>query len=205
MDLINFLFPRKCLGCKSTKNYICSTCLQKVKEGKILNEKDFKIYSLFRYEGVIRKAIISLKYKFATDISDELSNVCVNKLKEFKFLKNRNFTLIPIPLYIKRENWRGFNQTEVIGEKIALKIKWKFSKDLLIRLKNTNSQVGLVKNERTKNLFNAFVVNKNTKLSKKLNIILFDDVYTTGSTINEAVKALKSFGYNKITCLVIGT
>lgn len=204
MDLVNFLFPRKCLTCKKNGKYICDDCFQKVRVGGTLKKGDLIVYSIFRYEGVIRRAIISLKYKFATDISDEIVNLSVKRLKKNNYFKGTNFVLVPVPLHFKRENWRGFNQTEIIGEKIASKMNWKFSKDLLTRFKNTNTQVGLEKEERTKNLFDAFVVNKNTQLSKNINLILFDDVYTTGSTVNEAVKALKNVGYTKIVCLVVG-
>ena len=203
MDLVNFLFPRKCLECKKVGRYICDDCILKVRVGGILNKDNLKVYSIFRYEGVIRRAIISLKYKFATDISEELVNLTVKRLKNSNYFEGKNFTLVPIPLHRQRENWRGFNQTEIIGEKIASKMGWKYSRDLLIRVKKTNPQVELKGVERKENLSNAFTINPDKSISKNIKIIIFDDVYTTGSTINEATKVLKKDGFTKIFCLVL--
>lgn len=203
MDLVNFLFPRKCLTCKKDGKYICDDCFRKVRVGGISNRDNLKVYSLFKYEGVIKRAIISLKYKFATDISEELVDLSVKKLKNFNYFKSKNFTLVPIPLHIKRENWRGFNQTEIVGEKIALEMGWSYSNNLLVRIKNTNPQVELKSFERSKNLLNAFTVDNNNSISKNRKLIIFDDVYTTGSTIIEAAKALKNIGFKKIFYFVL--
>ena len=116
MNLLDFLFPKSCLECGKSGKYLCSSCVEKVLDGNF----DKNNFAIFKYKGVIRKAIISLKYKFATDIVDELIEICVDRLKSSKF---HNVCLVPIPLYKLRENFRGFNQAELLGEKLAKKVK----------------------------------------------------------------------------------
>src|SRR5260221_6689885 len=110
MDLLDLFFPKSCLECKKPGKYICSDCLAKV---EVLNRFNptTKTCSIFRYEGVIRKAIIKIKYNFAYDVASELANICVENCK---FLpaqagKIENCILVPIPLHKRREYWRGFN------------------------------------------------------------------------------------------------
>lgn len=196
MNILDFIFPKYCLECGKSGKYVCNECVSKVLDGTF----DKNNFAVFKYKGVIRKAIVSLKYKFASDIADELVSVTVDRLKSTKF---HNITLIPIPLYKQRENWRGFNQSELLGKKIADKLNWNFIPDLLIRIKNTHPQVNLKGDERRKNLSGVFTINPNFKLHAKYSILLFDDVYTTGSTIKEAKKVLEKAGYKKIYSLTI--
>ena len=197
--ILDLLFPKQCLECKRKGKYICKSCLNKVAVGGWYNGN----YSIFRYEGIIRKAIISLKYKFAYDLSDELSLVIINKLKNINF-SFKNVVLVPIPLYIRRENWRGFNQLEIVGEKIAKNMKCKYSPNLLIKNKKTDPQVNLRGIDRHKNQSGVFVVNTTYRfLPLNCSLILFDDVYTTGSTMLEAKKTLKEAGFKKVYSLTI--
>lgn len=202
MNFLDLLFPKKCLECGKEGKYICHDCYSRVSPcGVTPCGMNGSNYSIFRYEGVIRKAIISLKYKFAYDIAEELVNVCVLKLSTFCLLHTT--TLVPIPLHQKRKNWRGFNQTEIIGEKLAKAMNWKYIPDLLIRNKNTLPQVGLKGSVRRSNLSGVFAVNPNYVLCTKYSVLLFDDVYTTGSTIKEAKKVLKDVGFKNIKSLTI--
>lgn len=199
MDLLEIFFPVMCLECRRKGEYICKSCLDKVPIGGWYNGN----YSIFRYKGVIRKAIISLKYKFAYDLSDELSLVIINKLKDIN-LPLKNIVLVPIPLHVQREKWRGFNQSEILGEKIAKKMEWKYFPYLLIKNKKTNPQINLKGLDRRKNLSGVFEVNPIYKpLPPTYSLILFDDVNTTGSTILEAKKTLKEAGFKKVYSLSI--
>jgi len=200
--ILDFLFPKQCLECKKEGKYICDTCYSKVRPCDFDNRNN---HSIFKYEGVIRKAIISLKYKFAYDLADELVDcmvVAMNQNSKFLILSSK-FSLVPIPLYKTRENWRGFNQSELIGEKLTKAMNWKFIPDLLIRNKNTVPQVGLKGSIRRSNLSGVFSVNPDCVLSTSYSVLLFDDVYTTGSTINEAKNVLTEAGFKNIKSLTI--
>lgn len=202
MNLLDFIFPKFCLECKKSGKYICLDCVSKVLDGTF----DQNNFAVFKYRGVIRKAIISLKYKFAYDIADELVEESIKRLKLKKYHK---VVLVPIPLHQRRENFRGFNQSEILAKKIAEKMNWKFIPDFLIRNKNTKPQVGLKGISRRANLSGVFSVRSPyIQYTKRLhhsvgNILIFDDVYTTGSTIKEAKKALETAGFTKIYSLTV--
>lgn len=197
--ILDFLFPKLCLECKKEGKYICDNCIEKVLDGTF----DKNNFAIFKYKGVIRKAIVSIKYKFATDIVDELVSVSVKRLNTKKY---HDVLLVPVPLFWQRENWRGFNQAEIIGEKIAKEMKWNFKNDLVVRKNKTTPQASLKREERIKNLNNVFDINPDCKLNKTIlnsNVIIFDDVYTTGSTIKEVKKVLNEVGFKKIYSLTI--
>ncbi len=196
MGLLDLLFPVFCLECKKQGKYICDKCLSKV---KVINQFDpiSKTFSVFRYEGVIRKAIIKIKYNFAHDIAQELVEVSIKNFKNpYTIYDIQNTVLVPIPLHKSRENWRGFNQSEMLGKLMAKKLNWGFEKDLLIRPIQGQHQVGLTKSDRVRNIRGKFAVK--TSLKPELTYIIFDDVATTGSTIKEAIKVLKKSGANKV-------
>mgnify|MGYP001602698024 CR=1 FL=1 len=196
MNLLDLLFPKTCLECGAYGKYLCDNCVEKVLDGTF----DKNNFSIFKYKGVIRKAITTLKYKFATDIADELVEVCLTRLKSTKF---KDVLLIPIPLHRQRENWRGFNQAEILGEKLASEMNWKFLPDLLVRQKNTIPQVNLKGEARHKNLPGVFAINPNSRYNPECPTLLFDDVYTTGSTILEAKNTLRVAGFKQIYSLTI--
>lgn len=156
--------------------------------------------SVFRYEGVIKRAVIALKYKFSTEIARELADACVERLIANNY--SLSAVLIPVPLHWYRQNLRGFNQSEEIGKLISMKMDWKFIPDLLIKKKSTPPQVGLKGLSRRRNLNGSFSLNTKYKILNT-DYVLFDDVYTTGSTLKEAIKALKGAGAKKIWGLTI--
>ncbi|MCX6706421.1 MAG: hypothetical protein NTV24_04990, partial [Candidatus Woesebacteria bacterium] len=138
MGLLDFVFPKTCLTCGRDGKYICEDCLKKVPPSGWTNRET---YSCFKYEGVIREAIITLKYKYSTEIACELAEVCVKNLYAVRF--SLSATLVPVPLHWYRKNFRGFNQSEEVGKLVAKKMNWKFSPDLLIRTKSTIPQAQL--------------------------------------------------------------
>ena len=90
-------------------------------------------FSIWIYEGVIRKATLKLKYNFAFEIAKELADYAGDYLIRQEIIFPKNFVLTPIPLHRLRGNWRGFNQAEEMGRLIAQKMGWKFIPDLLVR------------------------------------------------------------------------
>jgi len=148
--------------------------------------------SLFKYHGAIRLAISDLKYNFVTDLAPEFARLTSEQLKKYfpnllKYWQKNKFVLIPIPLHKKRFNWRGFNQSELMARLIAKNLNLPY-KNILTRTRNTYSQAHLSKKIlRLQNIDHSFALTTK-KLPK--NIILFDDVYTTGSTLNSAISIL---------------
>lgn len=159
---------------------------------------------LWVYEGSVRKALLSLKYKFAFDIARELSQILIEALKSHdSYPIIRNFSvLVPIPTHPLRENWRGFNQSVEVGKLVARQMEWKFIPDLLLKRRITTPQTELKSDARKKNIKGVFSLNPNYQLLST-SYLLFDDVWTTGSTLKEAGKILKRSGAKTVWGLTI--
>lgn len=223
--IIDFLFPKRCLGCGKKGKYICDFCLKKVPtissfcfvcgRPSIDGVTHFKcrrklsldgVVAIWSYEGVLRKAILALKYKFAYEIAQDLITGAFDFLESnYPLMFLKNVLLVSIPAARKRVNWRGFNQTEIMGKIIASHFGWKFSSNLLIREEFFHPQTGLKGEQRRKNVRGVFKVNPHYDkiLSVDPQLIIFDDVLTTGSTLKEAGKVLKRKGFRTVWGLVL--
>jgi len=159
---------------------------------------------LWPYGGVVRKAILGLKYKYATEIAKELSSNITSEVKSNRVALPKKATLVPIPLHKKRKNWRGFNQVEEIGKLVSEAVGWEFVPDMLVRRELRTPQTELKREQRKKNIKGAFALNPIYDIhNTKYDIILFDDVYTTGSTLKEAAKVLRRNGSGDVFGLTI--
>jgi len=192
--ILDLLFPSRCYSCGKIGKYFCKKCTKDIFPLSL--DPSGNRLSLFKYNDVIRKAITDLKYGFVTDIIDELTDISAKSIKSnyphlLKYWQKNKFIIIPIPLHWTRRNWRSFNQSDLLAKNIAKKIKLNYIPNLLTKTKNTASQASFLhKISRTKNLNHAFTHNPNITIPK--NIIIFDDVYTTGATLNSAASILKS-------------
>jgi len=192
--LLDFIFPRHCYGCRKSGFYLCPDCQKKLfpQPIKVIDKKLFDgSLSIYKYSGLIKNIIHDLKYNFVSDLSSGLSTLIVDELKSnypnlLKYWQNNKFTLIPIPLHPLRQNWRGFNQSELICRHLSSQLQLKYDINLLFRSVNTAPQV---KNENPKdrqsNLSGVFYLNETISYSAN-NFIIFDDVATTFSTLKSA-------------------
>ncbi|OGM10539.1 hypothetical protein A2159_03470 [Candidatus Woesebacteria bacterium RBG_13_34_9] len=220
MDLFDFMFPKKCLECGKEGRYICFSCLKKLPQIKqkcpycekasidgathIKCIKKFRIdgiYSLWPYQGVIRKAILNLKFNFAQVVADELSEYMFFILKKLPVFP-KNSVITPIPLHFLRKNFRGFNQSDIIAKSLCERMGWVYDSNILQRKLIRKSQTELRQDERAENIKGVFsLISDRQPLS--IDYILFDDVCTTGSTLKEATKVLKRKGIKKVWGLTI--
>jgi competence protein ComFC len=206
--MLDLFFPKRCLGCGQEGKYFCPQCQEGIKP---LIFQIFPVISFFPYKGLIKKAIIKLKYGFVTDLGEELAELMLKVIiqnQEFSWLKKigqkRKVILIPLPLHQQRWRWRGFNQSELLGKKLAESLNWILETQLLARQKNTQPQVSLKSEERRENIKDSFIITrKMTAFLKRKTIILFDDVWTTGSTLKEAQEVLRKVGFKKVFGLTI--
>ena len=123
-----------------------------------------------------------------------------------QFIKNERPIVLPVPLFRKREKERGYNQSEILGRTLAKKYKLTFCPDLLIRIKPTKPQAKLTMGERIKNIKKAFKVNNfslNLLISQYPNILLVDDIWTTGITLRTCGNLLKRAGFKKVWGLTL--
>ncbi len=207
--LLDLLFPKYCLECRRPGKYVCNECLAKVEIARpicpVCKRASFGgvthsycksgfsldgLVSAYRYEGVIRKAILALKYRFAYDIARELAGLIQPSFNNAVFL--------PVPLYPSRERWRGFNQAGIMAKLLAKKGKSEYQESAVLRLGNTTPQVKLGKAERLQNIRGKFAVNETFVPDGCKKYIIFDDVWTTGATISEIGKVLKKAGAKEV-------
>lgn len=222
MEIVDFFFPKRCLGCGREGRYLCKECIRKIPfaqpicpyckhpsiDGATHTNCVRKLgidglTSVWEYEGIIRKSILALKFKYATEIGKEISDYLISSLSRI-VLPDVHF-LTPIPIYWYKENLRGFNQSAELGKSVSQAMNWEFVPDLLIKNKPTPSQVELPRDARRKNPIGSFLLNPIRK-SLILNldsVFLFDDVFTTGSTLFEAAKVLKRAGARKVLGLTV--
>lgn len=176
----------------SFKKNVCENCLSAPAHFDVAR-------SLFIYSGTIKKLILKIKYSKDLYAAKSLGNLSRRYINSFYDFLNRPYQIIPIPLHKKKFIKRGINQSTLLAEYLFLNSK--INSSLLLRQVNTASQKGLSKNSRIKNMKNAFKVNG--RLDSKTTYILFDDVFTTGATVDSASAALKNAGANYISVLTI--
>jgi len=207
----NILFPTCCLICgKLTKEILCNKCKKEIYEKAIFkieinNDKekyfDKHIY-IFKYKDKVRNLILDYKFNEKSYLYKIFSKIIIKNEKICGILKKYDI-IIPVPIHKKRKSERGYNQSELIAGKISSKIpNLKLENKIVEKIKNTLPQSSLTKKQRKENVQNVYkILNKEKIRNKK--IILFDDVYTTGSTANEISKLLKQNGAKKVIVLTI--
>jgi ComF family protein len=172
-------------------------------------ENNFEYFFSYK-DPTIKKAIWLLKYKKHKDIGKLLGKTIFPIIEEKleNLLIFENFTkplLIPIPISKARRKERGFNQCEVVLEEVSKNLPedyFEYRNDALLKTKETESQARTKnKKERLENLKNCFWANE--KIIRGRNVVIFDDVVTTGATIEEAKRTLERAGAKNIKIISI--
>jgi competence protein ComFC len=209
--LVDFFFPRRCVGCGEMGHFLCAGCQQKLprllqpfckKCGKPESSGGLcpacwgqeaaidGIRSVFRFEGVVRQAIHELKYRNLKAISGCLAMLMANYLKDNQV---HGEVLVPIPLHLRRLRERGYNQSSLLARELGKLIVLPVIDDSLRRLKDSLPQARTTTvEERRRNVAKAFAC-RDDKLSGR-GVILIDDVCTSGATLEACAKALKVAG-----------
>lgn len=231
--LVDIVYPKKCLGCKDKINsgckedFICSSCREKIAMnvppfchfcGRRLEKGNLtknicpgclkkklhfdRAFSPCMYTGVVKELIHEFKYKGKDYLGLPLSRLMANFIREYDLPIEYLDLIIPVPLHKARLREREFNQAQVLSEHISREFNIKLSNDTLQRLRHTQTQTGLETDERFKNIQGSFTV-KQKELIKEKNILLVDDVLTTGATSSEAARALKDAGAKIVFVLTL--
>ncbi len=207
-SILDFAFPRTKLEKKLSE----ITVEDFYSKARKTRHEDKKIMTVFSYEDrLVKKAIHSLKFRknkrFAKIFAQILYDEILENISELEMLSNfKKPILIPIPLSKQRMRERGFNQCGLVVKEMGRIDKnqsFTINTKSLIKTKDTPHQSrAKSKKERLENLKNCFGVKQAEKI-KGRNIILLDDVVTTGTTLKEARKTLRKHGAKKIICLTI--
>lgn len=219
---LDLLFPIQCIGCKKEGELLCKTCTQSIEqypfpfcpicqrklsgaETELQCENknhsiplSFVLAPTTYKNSLIKTAIGTYKYKKAKILNEPLANIILKTLNIYQW---KNFCVTAVPLHPRTLRQRGFNQSELLAQKISSALCIPYI-PLLKKVKHTKEQVELSSRERVENLKHAFTC-ENTEHIKGKYILLVDDVITTGTTLKECAKVLKENGAKKIGAVVV--
>lgn len=225
MSIVDLFMPQgvKCIFCRKEVNgfNICDKCYENLKiiKGNVCpicggfgdNGEDLpcsecedksvyfkRCYCVLSYEDDLIAKVGEIKNDKKKYYIVPFAKLMLDKFKEIDV----KFDLIlPIPITSDRLSDRGFNQAEELAKEIN-KISHKVYNNILLKSRDTQHQTGLGREERMNNLNDSFMVT-DKKLVKGKVILLVDDIYTTGSTINESAKTLKDAGAKEVYALCL--
>lgn len=212
----NLLYPPICGICeKINKDALCPKCnleLKKQAEVNILQKEEIEenikkekyfeeLMYIFKYEGQVRKLILDYKFNEKSYLYKTFVNFLLKNEKIFENIKKYD-KIIPVPISKKRNKERGYNQSMLIAEEIANKTNLELVNNCLIKTKNIIEQSKLNKEDRQQNIQGVYSL-QNERLITNKKILLVDDIYTTGSTVNECCKILQQANPKTIGVLVL--
>ena len=222
--IINLIYPQTCGICGKINNKtICSKCniqlkqekmgiltKEKLEENSLEMEKHFEeLMYIFKYEGQIRELILDYKFNEKSYMYKTFVNFLLKNKKIFENIKKYD-KIIPVPISKKRYKERGYNQSLLIAKEISMQISYETNNNIklelvnncLIKTKNIIEQSKLNKEDRQHNIQGVYTLKNGSILTNK-SILLIDDIYTTGSTVNECSRVLQQAKPNKIGVLVL--
>lgn len=199
---------KRCLICgqeQKSHQYICDFCYSGLIPVKKQLEKNLnfvdKAYSCFYYNEILRKAMNDFKFRNKRYFYKMFAEFITDRIFELSLHRDVDF-LIPVPLYEKAEKKRGYNQTVLISRYVSENTKIKMSENL-VKIRNTKEQALLSESERRKNLENSFEI-KNIEEIRNKNILILDDVITTGTTVDKCAEKLFPYA-KKIYAISVAT
>lgn len=206
MGIFLWLFPKECVGCGKGGKWLCDVCKLKLKPAKLkcgecgrASMGGFtharckrgwgleRVTMIYAYEGLMKRIVRQIKYRFCRELLEEvLEGVEVDFTKDF--------VVVPVPLYVRRENWRGFNQARMLGEWLVVRGGFGIA-DCLKRRRATRPLAEMGEKERKMEIQGVFEF-VGDFVPKK--VVLVDDVFTSGVTMKEAAKVLKRRGVKEV-------
>ncbi len=179
------------------KEQKCEHCLEF--EDNFYFEKNV---SVIEYNSYFAKMLRNFKFGYNKNVASAFVKILEEYLIQNKeFFKEFDY-ITSVPIYKNRKKYRGFNQSELLGEKICEIVDKPFDENILIKIKSTYPQTTVSHYERKNNIKDAIVLNDKYDIKDK-HILLIDDVFTTGSTLNECSKILIENGCRNVSCFTI--
>ncbi|MEK7090858.1 MAG: ComF family protein [Patescibacteria group bacterium] len=205
-EYLTWLFPVKCFGCAGPGEYYCQKCLSEL-SGPFTGRAEFISIIFFASDYAdsgLKSAVKALKYRSGWKIAPIFGGFLASNLKSSmgQVLKEKP-RVMPVPMAKSRLKERGFNHAELIARVVSAELSLTFDPGILVKLKNTLPQAECAdRRERLENIIGSFGLNPGSDVRGK-NILLIDDVSTTGATLNEAARVLREAGANKIFAAVV--
>ena len=197
---IKKITPPYCIKCSKPINHasdvdLCVECFN--------HEKYFEASrSPYSCDGIIKKCIGDFKYYNKPYLLRFLGSSLLRYMQSINYV---NFDyILSVPLHSSKMKKRGYNQSELLARYIACKLNIEYF-DALKRIKKTEKQSSNSKLNRSINIINAFSIKNNRKYNaiKNSSILLVDDIYTTGSTVNECTKVLLNYGVKNVYVITV--
>ena len=222
-EIKNILFPVYCVECQREGEWWCQKCQKKIPELGIFlcpicsapttrgicctkcapASFLYSVSSLLSYQerGASGKLIKDFKFHLAKDIESAFANLIVNNKEIWRDVFPSEVTIIPVPLHPRRERERGYNQAKILAREFCkvlqdLGVAGEYQEKYLLRQRYTFPQSQLSAEARRENVKEAFVWEDKNKIPEK--VILVDDVFTTGATMQECAKVLCTAGVKEV-------
>lgn len=219
-NMFQVLFPELCLACnqmhKSHQSYFCTSCLMRLPftdhfeipqnevtmhlAGRVKFKHGAALLT-FKKENIVQVLLHQLKYKKRKEVGEILGVMAALKFEK-SLLFEKPDIIIPVPIHPKKEKIRGYNQSTVFGESLGKQLKVICRDDILIKVKETDSQTGKSRTERVDNVSDGFTLTR-PELIKDKHVLLVDDVITTGATTEACSHQLHSAGASNLSILCI--
>lgn len=206
--MFELLFPSYCINCNKPGAYLCMKCQKKLKPSlpecyvcrRISNNYSthpgcnaHRIDSAFigwQYDSVAKKILSQYKYRYAYKLSTILSSLLLERLKRTGFIKNikKNSIIVPVPIHSSHNKERGFNQSFLIARQLSEHLGCHLDENLLVR-------VGKNQYQSQSSLRDRKILDQVFRLEKQIenqDLIILDDVITTGTTINRIAQTLEN-------------
>lgn len=225
MGILDLIFPKRCVGCNKLGEYICANCFTSISFDVdriclVCNRQAVDsithpvcrsryvidgITASVAYKGIIKKLIYAFKYKpFLSDLEKILTDLFYEGLiqnEQFNKVIYSDSIFIPIPLYPQRFRERGYNQSEILAKNLSIQFKIP-NLSVLSRIRQTETQTKLKREERRDNIKGVFIISNKKAIeyinTRNIQVILVDDVITSGATMLEAANVMKRAGVKKV-------
>ena len=209
--IIDLIYPPTCGICgKLNQNSLCKKCEIELKKQAVFGIDNYKkncetffdehLY-IFMYNGIIRMLILNYKFNDKSYLYKTFVKFLLKNNKFVEIIKSYDI-IMPVPLNQKRKRKRGYNQSDLIAMEISNFLQIKLEKNNLEKVQNIVAQSTLNKVQRSQNIKGVYRI-KNKQNLKNKKVLVIDDIYTTGSTINECSKIVKEAGAKNIGVLTI--
>ena len=216
---LDLLFPPRCVGCRKVGGWLCSECRNAIEllrpplcphcgiltaEGKLCPRCQRAslqidgVRSVAFFEGPMREAIHCFKYSNLQDLATPLGEMMVSYWQDVHLPAD---VIVPVPLHARRLRERGYNQAALLARELGKGVGLPVLESALIRVRDTSPQVDLSAEERRENVHGAFHCRDDRLVGES--VLLVDDVYTTGATLEACSLALKQRGVRTAWALTL--
>lgn len=204
------LWPARCIGCRMLGSDLCTRCLGTARKQEVQRLRGHAYLDALvvaaPLKGIIETAVYALKYRgmrqLAVPLGDWTAGV-IGLRRSTSTMFGANPLIVPVPLHVSRLRERDYNQAALLARRLSMIAAMPLSESVLVRLRNTGSQVRTYSRiERLDNMRGAFSVTEAKTVTDR-DIVLVDDVCTTGATLEDCARALKESGARSVSAIVL--